>query len=121
VESYSLRQTGNQIKHVHFDLGGEFINGAFHAYLKEKGIRITWAPARTPDLNGVAERKNRTHMEKALCAMHESSLAPKYWGELFLAAVYITNRLYTSANPDFKTPFERFEGYKPPVSHLRRL
>ena len=46
VLAYLEKQTGNKLKHIHFDLGGEFVDGAFNDYLTNLGINITWAPAR---------------------------------------------------------------------------
>ena len=119
VEAYMERQTGNKLKLVHFDLGTEFVDGEFLQYLRDKGIQISYSPVDTKELNSIAERKNLTHMSKTLAAMSDSGLAPTYWGDVFLASVYVNNMTYTSANKDFTTPFERFYGYKPQVGHLR--
>ena len=121
VLAYLEKQTGNKLKHIHFDLGGEFVDGAFNDYLTNLGINITWAPARHKEHNAVAERKNRTHWEKTIAALYDSNVHKQYWGEFFKSAVYITNRVYTRANSNFQTPFEAFHKYKPSVLHLKRL
>ena len=56
------RQTGKKLKCIRTDNGGEY-TGPFHAYCKEHGIRHQMTPPKTPQLNGLAERMNRTLME----------------------------------------------------------
>ncbi|KAL0290095.1 UNVERIFIED_CONTAM: Transposon Ty2-B Gag-Pol polyprotein [Sesamum radiatum] len=51
-------QTSRKIKALRSDRGGESLNGEFIDYLKENGILSQWTPPGTPQLNGVAERRN---------------------------------------------------------------
>ncbi|KAC9553688.1 hypothetical protein E3N88_45637 [Mikania micrantha] len=57
------RQTGKKLKCIRMDNGGEYI-GPFDAYCREKGIRHQKSPPKTPQLNGLAERMNRTLAER---------------------------------------------------------
>ncbi|KAL0295607.1 UNVERIFIED_CONTAM: hypothetical protein Sangu_3192600, partial [Sesamum angustifolium] len=52
--------TGHKIKALRLDQGGEYLSGEFIDYLKENGILSQWIPPGTPQLNGVAQRRNRT-------------------------------------------------------------
>ncbi|KAL2247900.1 UNVERIFIED_CONTAM: Retrovirus-related Pol polyprotein from transposon TNT 1-94 [Sesamum indicum] len=53
-------QTGRKIKALRSDRGGEYLSGELIDYLKENGILSQWTPPEMPQLNGVAERRNRT-------------------------------------------------------------
>jgi hypothetical protein len=114
-------QTKRRLKHAHFDLAGEYVDFDLITRLKALGVTITYSAARTKQQNGIAERKNRTHFEKALSAIHDSGLALTYWGDAFLAAVYVTNRLYTVSTEGYKSPYELIHEHKPDVRHLRRI
>ncbi|GJU42213.1 retrovirus-related pol polyprotein from transposon TNT 1-94 [Tanacetum coccineum] len=50
---------------VRTDKGTEFLNKSLHAYFAKEGIRHETSTARTPEQNGVVERRNRTLVEAA--------------------------------------------------------
>ncbi|RDX93045.1 hypothetical protein CR513_24747, partial [Mucuna pruriens] len=56
------RQSGKKVKCIHFDNGGEYC-GPFGVYCKKQGIRHEKTPLKTPQLNDLAERMNRTLIE----------------------------------------------------------
>ena len=53
-------QLGRKINMLRSNQGGEYLSIEFHDYLKECGIVSQLTPPRTPQLNGLAERRNRT-------------------------------------------------------------
>ena len=57
------RETGKKLKAVRADNGGEY-RGQFEEYCRSKGIRLEFTVPKTPELNGLAERMNRTIMER---------------------------------------------------------
>ncbi|KAI3720980.1 hypothetical protein L2E82_31980 [Cichorium intybus] len=57
-------QLGKKIKMLRSDRGGEYLSIEFLDYLKECGIVSQLTPPRTPQLNGVAERRNRTLLDR---------------------------------------------------------
>ncbi|GJT71388.1 retrovirus-related pol polyprotein from transposon TNT 1-94 [Tanacetum coccineum] len=57
-----------QVISVRTDRGTEFLNKTLHAYFKEEGIEHQTSTPRTPEQNGVVERRNRT-MDKVLRTM----------------------------------------------------
>ncbi|KAL0463140.1 UNVERIFIED_CONTAM: transposon Ty1-A Gag-Pol polyprotein [Sesamum latifolium] len=59
-------QTSRKIKALRSDRGGEYLSGEFIDYLKENGILSQWTPPGTPQLNGVAERRNRTLLDTSI-------------------------------------------------------
>jgi hypothetical protein len=56
------------------DHGGEFENAFFKDFFDEKGIFHNFSCARTPQQNGVVERKNRTLQEMARTMLNESNV-----------------------------------------------
>ncbi|GKC24923.1 putative ribonuclease H-like domain-containing protein, partial [Tanacetum coccineum] len=58
-------QLSHNVKIIRCDNGTEFKNYAMNEFCAKKGIKREFSVARTPQQNGVAERKNRTLIEKA--------------------------------------------------------
>nr|GFC48464.1 putative ribonuclease H-like domain-containing protein [Tanacetum cinerariifolium] len=54
-----------QVRVVRTDKGTEFLNQTLHAYFTAEGIQHQTSVARTPEQNGVVERRNRTLVEAA--------------------------------------------------------
>ncbi|GKB73316.1 retrovirus-related pol polyprotein from transposon TNT 1-94, partial [Tanacetum coccineum] len=74
--------------------------------------------ARTPQQNGVVERKNRTLIEAARTMLEDSLLPIVFWVEAVNTACYILNRvLVTKAHN--KTPYELIIGRAPSISCMR--
>ncbi|GJZ42394.1 ribonuclease H-like domain-containing protein, partial [Tanacetum coccineum] len=74
--------------------------------------------ARTPQQNGVAERKNRTLIEAARTMLADSKLPTTFWAEAVNTACYVQNRVLV-IKPHNKTPYELFLGRKPALSFMR--
>lgn len=72
----------------------------------------------TPQQNGLAERMNRTIIEKARCILLESNLEKDMWTEAVMTAVYLINRSPTRAL-EGKTPAEMWYGEKPNLKKLK--
>nr|GEU72122.1 hypothetical protein [Tanacetum cinerariifolium] len=76
------------------------------AVLKEmKGIKREFSAARTPQQNGVAERKNRTLIEAARTMLVDSLLPTIFWAEAVNTACDVQNRDLVT-KPHNKTPYE---------------
>ena len=71
------RETEKKIKCIRTDKRGEYI-GPFDAYCKEQGIRHQFTPPKTPQLNGIAERMNRTIVERVRCMLSHAKLPKSY-------------------------------------------
>ena len=112
------KQIGKKIKILRSDNGGEYTSKKFEQYLKWKGIIHQTTVPYTPEQNGVAERANRTIVERARSMLHAKNLGYEFWAEAVATAVYLKNCSPTKAVSD-KTPQEAWRGYKPTVSHLR--
>jgi transposase InsO family protein len=64
----------SKIKCLRSDNGGEFTSKEFMDYCKNHGIKRQFFIARTPQQNGVVERKNRTVQEMAQTMLMDSKL-----------------------------------------------
>src|SRR5277367_5505308 len=60
---YVENQSGQKLKILRSDGGGEYINTEMKNYLAGKGIRHETTVAETPQQNGIAEQYNRTILE----------------------------------------------------------
>lgn len=107
-----------KISRLRCDRGGEYVSTAFKSYCQEKGIQIEYTIAYTPEQNGVAERMNRSIVEKARCMLLSSSLPKTLWSEAVKTAVYLLNRSPTSALKD-SVPATLWYGQKPSVEKLK--
>ena len=59
-----LKQKSVKVKKLRTDNGGEFISDSFKKWIEEKGIMASYTPVNTPQRNGVAERMNRTLLDR---------------------------------------------------------
>ncbi|MBF6309039.1 transposase family protein, partial [Nocardia farcinica] len=73
-------QTGKRVKVLRSDNGGEYTSGAMAKLCADRGIEQKFTPSYTPQLNGVAERMNRTLVECARCMLEHAGLSKEYWG-----------------------------------------
>ncbi|KAL0302329.1 UNVERIFIED_CONTAM: hypothetical protein Scaly_3036100 [Sesamum calycinum] len=73
-------QIGCKIKALRSDQGGEYLSSEFIDYLKENEILSQWTPPRMPQLNGMAERRNRTLLDMVRSTMSFTKLPPSFWG-----------------------------------------
>ena len=62
-----------------------------------------------PQYNGVAERMNRTLLEKVQCILSNTGLDKMFWAEVVSYANYLINQLPSAAIGD-KTPMEMWSG-----------
>ncbi|GJT46521.1 retrovirus-related pol polyprotein from transposon TNT 1-94 [Tanacetum coccineum] len=77
---------------VRTDRGTEFLNKTLHAFFKEEGIEHQTSTPRTPEQNGVVERRNRTLVEAARTMLSASKLPLFFWAEAIATACYTQNR-----------------------------
>lgn len=110
-------QTGRKIKIARTDNGREYLTKEIESFFEEKGIRHQLTMPYTPQQNGVAERLNRTLLDKARPMLSEAGLPLRYWGEAIITANTLRN--YSPVTGKDKTPWELFYGNKPDLSHLR--
>lgn len=77
--NYVERQTEGKPKSIRTDNGGEYTSKDWSTYCKALGIRHVMGPPHSPQLNGVAERYNRTLLNQILPLLLYSNLPIKFW------------------------------------------
>ncbi|KAL2531862.1 Uncharacterized protein Adt_05213 [Abeliophyllum distichum] len=83
--------TGKKIKFLRTDNGLEFGNSEFDKMCVENGITGHKTVPYTPQQNGVAERMNRTLLDKVRGMMISSNVPKLFWGEAVMTACYLIN------------------------------
>ncbi|GJR40464.1 ribonuclease H-like domain-containing protein [Tanacetum coccineum] len=84
----------HKVKTIRCDHGTEFKNqNLMNEFCCQKGIKRKLYIARTPQQNGVAERKNRTLIEAARTMLADSLLPIQFWAEAVNTACYVLNRV----------------------------
>ncbi|GJY40046.1 putative ribonuclease H-like domain-containing protein [Tanacetum coccineum] len=83
-----------KVKIIRCDNGTEFKNRVMSEFCEKKGIKREFSIARTPQQNGVAERRNRTLIEAA-------------------------RTMVLVVKPHNKTPYELFRGRTPSLSFMK--
>jgi hypothetical protein len=95
----------------------EFKNTQIEDFLDEKGIKHEFFAPYTPQQNGVAEKKNRTLIEKARTMLDEYKTSDQFWVEAINTTCHATNRLYLHKLIK-KTSYELLIGNKHNVSYF---
>jgi len=111
------RQTGKKLKCIRSVNGGEYI-GPFDRYCREQGIRHQKTPPKTPQLNGLAERMNRTLVERVRCMLSDAKLPDSFWAEAFNMVAYVIN-LSPTISLDSDVPDRVWFGKNVSYDHLR--
>ncbi|GJY00062.1 putative ribonuclease H-like domain-containing protein [Tanacetum coccineum] len=107
-----------RVKVIRCDNRTEFKNRVMNQFCEMKGIKRKFSVARTPQQNGVAERKNKTLIEAARTMLADSKLPTTFWAEVVNTACYVQNRVLI-IKPYNKAPYELFRGRKPDLSFMR--
>nr|GEV10661.1 hypothetical protein [Tanacetum cinerariifolium] len=78
-----------QVRIVRTDKGTEFLNKTLHAYFASEGIHHQTSVARTPEQNGVVERRNRTLVEAARTMLSAAKKPSVKFFHIFGSPCYI--------------------------------
>nr|GEW50120.1 putative ribonuclease H-like domain-containing protein [Tanacetum cinerariifolium] len=108
----------HKVKIIRCDNRTKFKNKDMNQFCEMKYIRREFSVARTPQQNGVAERKNKTLIEAARTMLADLKLPTTFWAEAVNIACYVQNRVLV-IKPHNKTPYELFLGRKPALSFMR--
>ena len=111
-------QTGKTVKRLRTDNGLEYCSGLYNDYCTQKWMARQHTVGGTPQQNGLAERFNKTILERVRCMLSVSGLPKTFWAEAVKTACYLINRCPSSAI-QFKTPQEVWSGKPPKYDNLK--
>ncbi|GJS19864.1 retrovirus-related pol polyprotein from transposon TNT 1-94 [Tanacetum coccineum] len=106
------------VRYIHTDNGIEFVNQVLTQYYKSVSIFHQKSVPRTPQQNGVVERRNRALIGAARIILIFSKASMFLWAEVVATSCYTQNRslIHTRHN---KTPYELVHDKKPDLTFLR--
>nr|GFB44201.1 retrovirus-related Pol polyprotein from transposon TNT 1-94 [Tanacetum cinerariifolium] len=107
-----------KVKIIRCDNGTEFKIADLNQFCGLKGIKRGFSVPRTPQQNGIAERKNRTLIEPARTLLADSLLPIPFWAEVVNTACYVQNRMLVT-KPHNKTPYELLHGRLRSIGFMR--
>src|SRR5699024_1473408 len=84
-------ESGNKLKALRTDRGGEFTSNLFSIFCSEGGIKHYTTTPYSPLKNGVVERRNQTVVQMATCLLKTMQVPSVLWGEVVRTTVYLLN------------------------------
>ncbi|GJV96792.1 retrovirus-related pol polyprotein from transposon TNT 1-94 [Tanacetum coccineum] len=105
------------VRRIRTDNGTEFVNQTLREYYEKVGISHETSVARSPQQNGVVERRNRTLIEAARTMLIYAKAPLFLWAEAVATACYTQNRSMIRRRHG-KTPYELLHGKPPDLSYL---
>jgi len=110
-------ETGQKVKALRSNGGGEYMATHVQQYLEERGIKHEVTTPDTLQHNGVAERLNCTLMDKSRAMLADAQLPKSYWLKALNYATLLHN--VSPSRSVSTTPSEAFTGTKLDVSQLQ--
>ena len=104
-----------QVSKLRSDNGREYLSKDLTDWCKDKGIILDYTTPFTPQLNGKAERLNRTLIERTRALLADEEVDKKLWGEAARTAAYLLNRSPSEATTS--TPVELWTKKRPDLSN----
>nr|GEU43531.1 retrovirus-related Pol polyprotein from transposon TNT 1-94 [Tanacetum cinerariifolium] len=93
-------------------------NSDLNQFCELKGIKKEFSIPKTPQQNGIAERKNRTLIVAARTMLVDSLLPIPFWAEAVNTTCYVQNRVLVT-KPHNKTPYELLHGRTLSIGFMR--
>ncbi|GKA64401.1 retrovirus-related pol polyprotein from transposon TNT 1-94 [Tanacetum coccineum] len=103
------------VRRIRTDNGTEFVNQTLREYYEKVGISHETSVARSPQQNGVIERRNRTLIEAARTMLIYAKALLFLWAEAVATACYTQNRSIIRLRHG-KTPYELLHDKLPDLS-----
>ena len=91
---------GKHIKDIQSDRGGEYLLRDFKDYLTQNEIVSQLTAPRTPQQNGVVEKRNRTLLEMVRSMMSYSTSPISFWGYALKIVMHILNLVPSKSVPN---------------------
>ncbi|GBN06835.1 Retrovirus-related Pol polyprotein from transposon TNT 1-94 [Araneus ventricosus] len=118
VEFNKFLKVTDTVKIIRCDNAKEYVSGELQKVARNAGVEIDPCPPYTPQLNGVAERMNRTLFDKVRAMLYDSKLPKSCWGYAIQTAAFLHNRIPCTSINDC-TPYELKYSTKPDLSKIR--
>ncbi|GJS02073.1 retrovirus-related pol polyprotein from transposon TNT 1-94 [Tanacetum coccineum] len=116
VDDYS-RFTWETVRRIRTDNRTEFVNQTLREYYEKVGISHETSVARSPQQNGVVERRNHTLIEAAYTMLIYAKAPLFLWAEAVATACYTQNHSMICRRHG-KTPYELLHNKPPDLSYL---
>ena len=111
-------ETKAKIKCLRSNNGSEFTSKEFDLFCETHGIKRQFFVAKTPQQNGIAERRIRTVQEATRTMLNQARLSNGYWREAVSITIRILNKGQLRINSN-KTPYELWFGRDPLVKYFK--
>nr|GFC55392.1 putative ribonuclease H-like domain-containing protein [Tanacetum cinerariifolium] len=102
-----------QVRVVRTDKGTEFLNQTLHAYFAAEGIQHQTSVARTPEQNGVVERRNRTLVEAARTMLSVAKVPLFFWAEVVSKSNVVSAADAPYQHQQYTTPLNNHTTHAP--------
>ncbi|KAI1000225.1 hypothetical protein K3495_g7973 [Podosphaera aphanis] len=112
-----INGNNEKLQAIRFDRGTEFLNQDMKNWAYKNNIGLEPTVGYRPEANGIAERANRTIMEKGNSMRFRAKLSAEYWELSFRAAIYLINRQPIGERNT--TPWTEWYGEVPEVDHYK--
>ena len=86
-------QFGVSIKRIRSDNAKDYFIHGLISFCQKEGIIHELSCVKTPQQNGIAERKNGHLLDQTRAILFQNHVPKKYWGDTLLTATYLINRL----------------------------
>ncbi|GKD06793.1 retrovirus-related pol polyprotein from transposon TNT 1-94 [Tanacetum coccineum] len=104
-----------RVRRIRIDNGTEFVNQTLHEYYEKVGISHETSVSRSPQQNGVVERRNRTLIEASRTMLIYAKASLFIWAEAVATACYTQNRSVICLRHG-KTPYDLLHDKLPDLS-----
>nr|GEU48023.1 hypothetical protein [Tanacetum cinerariifolium] len=111
-------QLSLKVKVIRSDNGTEFKISDLNQFCDLKGIKREFSIPKTPQQNGIVERKNRTFIKNARTMLADLLLPIPFWAEAVNNTCYVQNRVLVT-KPHNKTLYELLHGRTPSIGFMR--
>ncbi|GBO22471.1 Retrovirus-related Pol polyprotein from transposon TNT 1-94 [Araneus ventricosus] len=118
VEFKKFFKVNDTVKRIRCDNAKEYVSGELQKVARNAGVEIDPCPPYTPQLNGVAERMNRTLFDKARAMLCDSKLPKSCWGYAIQVAAFLNIRIPCTSINDH-TPYELKYSTKSDLTKIR--
>ena len=88
------------------------------SFCTRSGISQEFSAPRTPQQNGVVERKNKVIQEMIRAMLHNKDVDRNLWREAINTTYHTVNKVYFRPGTK-KTPYELWKGRKPNVKYFK--